>query len=288
MSAARAGSVPAAAPAGGATAAPRPLGVCADDFGYAPGISRVISTLAGRERLQAVSCLVTHADWKASAPLARDWPASVDVGLHFNLSEGTPLSAALRARWPRFPSLPVLLARAHLRLLPLRAIADELDAQLDAFVAARGARPAFIDGHQHVHALPGVRRLVLDAAQALGPGTALRNTGRVAGPGHAGKRRVIARAGGVALQREMRHRRVPHNPALVGVYGFDDPDYGALVRGWLACVPPEGALLFCHPGSADAPGDPIAAARAREAAYLASAEFERDLQAADVVLAQVW
>ncbi len=272
-----------------ATAALRTLAVCADDFGYSAGISRGIAELAGRERLQAVSCLVTHAHWKTAAPLARDWPESVDVGLHFNLSEGTPLGPALRASWRRFPSLPALLVRSHLRLLPLAAIAEELKAQLDAFVAARGSLPAFIDGHQHVHALPGVRRLVLDAVRALGPGTALRNTGRVLGPGHDAKRRVIAHAGGVALQRALRRRGVPHNPALVGVYDFADADYGALMRGWLACVPPEGALLFCHPGRAEAgTHDPIAAARPREAAYLGSDEFVRDLRAAGVVLGRVW
>ena len=266
----------------------RTLALCADDFGASPGTSRAISALAGRERLQAVSCLATHAHWAEAAPSTRHWPASVDVGLHFNLSEGAPLAPALRARWPVFPSLPKLIALAHLRRLPLAAIEAELRAQLDAFAAARGAPPDFIDGHQHVHALPGVRRLVLDAAAALGPRTAVRNTGRLPGPGNAVKRWLIAHTGGAALRRALVRRGLPHNAALLGVYDFADADYAALMRSWLAAVPPEGALLFCHPGAADAPGDAIAEARPREAAYLAGDGFAADLRAAGVVLGRVW
>ena len=65
------------------------------------------------------------------------------------------------------------------------------------------------------------------------------------------------------------------------------------MRCWLAELPPEGGLLFCHPGegrpgAADEPPDAIRAARAREFAYLDSAEFIADLREADVVLGRVW
>ena len=270
-------------------AAPRTLALCADDFGTSPGISQAISGLVLRGRLQAVSCLATHAHWPSSAPLIDGWPASADVGLHFNLTEGVPLGAALREHWPAFPSLPSLIMGAHLRRLPLAAIDAELQAQLDAFVAARGAPPDFIDGHQHVHALPGVRRLVLEAARAVGPSTAVRSTGRVLGPGFAVKRLLIEQTGGNALRRALRRLQVPHNAALLGVYDFSPTaDYRELMRGWLGMVPPEGALLFCHPGAADAAGDPIAEARPREAAYLAGDDFAADLRQAGVALGRVW
>ena len=268
--------------------ASRTLAVCADDFGTSPGISRAIAALVEAGRLQAVSCLTTHAGWPAAAALARGWSSGVDVGLHLNLSEGAPLSDALRAVWPVFPALPTLIVQAYLRRLPLAAIAAELRAQLDAFTAARGRAPDFIDGHQHVHALPGVRELVLDAACAAAPPLALRNTARVRGAGFAVKRRVIEATGGAAALRAMRRRSVPHNAVLVGVYDFADPDYRALVRRWLRAVPADGALLFSHPGAADAPGDPIAAARVREAAYLASDAFAADLRDAGVALGRVW
>ena len=83
--------------------------------------------------------------------------APFEAGLHFNLSEGAPLSADLRDRWPVLPGLAQLLALALVRRLPLAAIGAEFRAQVDAFAEGLGRAPAFIDGHQHVHALPGVR-----------------------------------------------------------------------------------------------------------------------------------
>jgi len=64
------------------------------------------------------------------------------------------------------------------------------------------------------------------------------------------------------------------------------PRLAALV-GRLARLPATGGLIFCHPGrrSPDTAADPIAAAREREWAYLASEAFAADLQAADVSLA---
>ena len=63
------------------------------------------------------------------------------------------------------------------------------------------------------------------------------------------------------------------------------------MQAWLAEAPREGGLLFCHPcaaaGAGDA-GDPIAAARRREAAYFASDAFPADLGAAGVTVGAAW
>lgn len=273
--------------------AARVLALCADDFGLASGISRGIARLALAGRLNAISCLTNGAHWAGDAALLNALPASVDVGLHLNFTEGQPLSAALARHWPRFPALPALIVRAHLGALPLAAMRDEAQAQLAAFVQARGVAPAFVDGHQHVHHLPGLRGIVLDLIEALAPRPALRSTARVLGPGAALKRWLIERTGGRALARAATRRGVAHNPALLGAYDFIDPDYRSLMQGWLAALPADGGLLFCHPGdvghrAADDTPDAIAAARLREAAYLGSAAFVDDLGAANVRLGRVW
>jgi len=268
----------------------RVLAVCADDFGLAPGISAGIARLAGAGRLTAVSCLTNGVHWATGAPLLKDLPATVDVGLHLNFTEGRPLSPRLAKIWPQFPSLPVLIARAHLGALPRGAMRNEVHAQLAAFNRARGAPPTFIDGHQHVHHLPVLRSIILDMVEHVQPLPALRNTGRVLGPGSGLKRWLIENTGGRALAREAQQRQLAHNPALLGAYDFVDPDYRALMQRWLAALPPEGGLLFCHPGER-ADGDPpdvIGAARARESAYLGSGAFTADLAAAHVVLGRVW
>jgi predicted glycoside hydrolase/deacetylase ChbG (UPF0249 family) len=270
------------------SAPPTVLAVCADDFGLSPGVCRGIARLADRRRLTAVSCLANAAHWRASAPMLRDWPGTVAIGLHFNLTEGQPLSAELRRAWPRLPSLPRLIVQAHLRVLPVAALAAELAAQSAAFVDAAGRAPDFVDGHQHVHHLPQVRDVLLEA---LADGAAaVRSTARVLGPGYAAKRALISGTGGAALARELARRGIRHNAALLGVYDFVPGRYRDRMRGWLAAAPENGGLLFCHPGDRDASGvpDAIAAAREDEAAYFAGAAWADDLAAAGVELGQAW
>ncbi len=276
----------------------RVLAVCADDFGLTPGISAGIARLALAGRLAAISCLTNGRDWPVSAPLLNRLPATVDVGLHLNFTEGRPLSPRLAKIWPEFPSLPMLIARAHLGALPRGALRNEVHAQLAAFNRVRDRPPAFIDGHQHVHHLPVLRGIILDMVEHVQPMPALRNTGRVLGPGAGLKRWLIEHTGGRALAAEMAQRQLAHNPALLGAYDFVATDYRALMQGWLAALPAEGGLLFCHPADAPAAGgvpdvpdavpDAIAPARQREMAYLDSAAFAQDLAAARVRLGRVW
>ena len=148
-----------------ASAAPqRVLALCADDFGLAPAISSGIARLAREQRLTEVSCITNSPHWTDDSALLRDLPASVNIGLHLNLTEGRPLSPQLARHWPQLPGLPRLIAQAHLRGLPKSALRSELHAQIAAFIDTVGAVPTFIDGHQHVHHLPGVRDIVLDLA----------------------------------------------------------------------------------------------------------------------------
>lgn len=258
----------------------RRLTVCADDYGQGPAVDRGILALAAQGRLTAVSCLVTPRRWAGAAPALQG--CGVATGLHLNLTDGEPLSPLLRRHWPQFPPLGRLIAQALLGRLP-PGLEDEVLAQLQRFVQGRGELPAFIDGHQHVHALPGVRAWVLALARQFG--LPVRHTGRVCGPGFALKRAVIAACGGRALAAQAQALGVAQPAALVGVYDFHPgAAYPALVRAWLQAAP-DGALLFCHPalGTPD-PGDAIARARQHETAYLGSDAFADDLAAAGVRL----
>ena len=271
----------------------RELILCADDFGQSSAVDRGILRLARRGRLGLVSCLVGgpawHADAGALAALSRAGDPAPALGLHLNLSEGVPLSAALAAIWPRLPSLPRLIALAHWHRMPKAALRAELAAQLAAFESAVGRAPDVIDGHQHVHHLPQVRELLL-ARLASCPGVRARHTGRLRGPGFAIKRLLIEGTGGRVLGRRLDALAQAANFALSGAYDFaPQSDYRGLMQGWLRALPAQGAMLFCHPGEAPGPDDldledPIAAARVRELGYLDSADFDADLLAAGVRL----
>ena len=204
------------------SASQRTLAVCADDFGLSPGVSRGIAELAARGRLSAVSCLVNMPHWRSGAALLEPLPDAVEQGLHFNLTEGE-----------RLPSLPRLIAGAHLGALPQEAIAAELAAQQRRFIEATGREPDFIDGHQHVHHLPGVREALLDDLALTDARRPVRNTGRVLGPGFGIKRALIAGTGGRTLQRELMRRGIAHNAALLGVYDFRPGDYRHRMQVWI-------------------------------------------------------
>ena len=266
----------------------RTLALCADDFGLSAAVNQGILQLARRGRLTAVSCMANGPAWAAGAAelkaVAAVREGSLRLGLHFNLTEGRPLSPALARVWPRLPSLPRLLLMAHLWRLPLGALRQELDAQWLAFEAAIGRAPDHIDGHQHVHHLPGLRDLVLERV-ACHAGLRVRATGFVQGPGFGFKRHVIMATGGITLQRALLARQCQLNSTLLGVHDFQAADYRPLMQGWLAGLPQRGALIFCHPGqAADEPGDAIADARPRELAYLDSDAFLQDLARADTAL----
>jgi predicted glycoside hydrolase/deacetylase ChbG (UPF0249 family) len=268
---------------------PRSLALCADDFGWAPQVDQAIDRLVWQGRLGAVSMLVNGRRWEQGATLSRPWPATVQRGLHFNLTQGVPVSRALRRHWNELPRLPTLMALAHTNALPLAALGHELREQWQHFCHHTGTEPAFLDGHQHVHHLPGVREAVL--AVATPRALPVRNTGSVRGGAFKLKRQLIALTGGRALQKRLRELALPHNSMLLGVYDFRRPNYRSLMQRWLeeAAQAPEGStpLLFCHPGDPAAPGAPadeIGAARVQEATYLHSPAFDADLSAAGVVL----
>jgi hypothetical protein len=247
----------------------RILALCADDFGLGQGVSDGIARLAHAGRLSAVSCITNSAYWLPAAPLLARVASSVSVGLHINLTEGMPLSTDLMRVWPRLPGLHRLVLMAHAGALPRAALRAELQAQLDAFHRGNAAGPGHLDGHQHVHHLPGIRDLVLELLSGCAPIPLVRNTGCLPGPGFALKRWLIRHTGVRQLGRVLRDRHIPHNTALLGVHDFaPTTDYRAWMRRWLAALPPGGAWLFCHPGlpgpGSAAAADRLQAGRERE------------------------
>ncbi len=258
-------------------------------------MAETVGSLATAGRISAASCVTSARAWRSegvAVVAATAHLAGFELGLHFNLTEGAPLSPDLARVWPLLPGLERLIVLAHFGRLPRAALAVELRAQRAAFADAVGHAPMFVDGHQHVHHLPGVRGVLLDAladAAAHASPPAVRNTGHVVGPGHAIKRMLIERTGGTALQRQLREHGLRHNDLLLGVYDFHGDDYRGLMRGWLAAAPASGGLVFCHPNHATASAaDPIGQARRREAAYFASAAFAEDLAEAGVTIGPAW
>ncbi|MEE1654833.1 ChbG/HpnK family deacetylase [Microvirga sp. CF3062] len=132
--------------------------LCADDFGLADGVSRGIVELAEMGRLSATGAMTNMPGWRRAAGDLRPLQGRIAVGLHLNLTTGSPLGLMPQfAPSGVFPTLKDLLPKALSRKLLADEIAQEIERQLDAFIEAHGEPPAFVDGHQHVHVLPGIR-----------------------------------------------------------------------------------------------------------------------------------
>lgn len=158
------------------------LVVTADDFGYCPRRDEGIveAFLAGA--VTSVSLLVNGAATESAAELARRH--SIPTGLHANLSEGRPVGPARRGASSLLGpegfflgkmgfreavaagdvDLPQVRSRSCRRMLARtpRAppggyceVREELEAQLSCFRELMGRAPTHVDGHQHVHVLPG-------------------------------------------------------------------------------------------------------------------------------------
>jgi hypothetical protein len=243
--------------------------LCADDFGMTPGANEAILGLATRGRVTALSCLVGAPAWREGAAALLRTSLAADVGLHLTFGDESPSAVVWRA------------ARGRLGLVDPARLEGRVAAQLDAFADAMGRAPAFVDGHLHVHQVPGVREALLRVlARRFGDRPPwVRSTVPLRERG--AKAAVIAALGGLGLRAALRARGIRHNVDFAGVYDFSPrADYASLMRGWLADVA-DGGLVLCHPVSpSPGPETPDAVARRAEGRYLLSDAFASDCVAA--------
>lgn len=241
----------------------RRIVVCADDFGMNQTVNVGILALAQAGRLSATSCLVDGPACEADMPALL--ASGLQIGLHLNFTEalGQPdLCLPLRG----------LMIAAYGRRLPLAALRQSIERQLDCFEAMTAGRaPHYIDGHQHVHQLPQIRSVLVEVlARRYGDDKPwLRYTGnpRVAGlPWRLrAKAQIIAGLGSEALRRLAGAQGFSMNPGFMGVYDFQG---GADVYlNWMArwleqCR--SGDVLMCHPARGLDRSEALAAQREAE------------------------
>ncbi|WP_018989186.1 ChbG/HpnK family deacetylase [Aromatoleum toluclasticum] len=270
----------------------RPIIVCADDYGIAPGVSEAIAGLIAAGRLSATSCMTPLPDWKRHAGLLRETVAAhpADVGLHLTLTDHAPLTAAAGlALAGRLPSMGRLLPRALARSLPRQAIRDELRAQLDAFEDAWNAPPAYIDGHQHAHVLPGIREVLVAELLARYPSGSVwvrdcrEPLARCVRRRTALPKALLISSLGLGLHRLLRRHSLPANDGFAGLHDFSGRvPFRTLMQSFLAGSGPR-PLVHVHPGRVDdelRACDVLTTPRETELAYLASPEFAEDLASA--------
>jgi len=232
--------------------------LCADDYGLAPGLGRAIRALIAAGRLQATGCMTASRFWPDEAALLKPLEGKAQFGVHLMLTDHAPIGEMPNlAPDGRLPGIGALVKRSLLRRLDAAEIKAELERQVEAFEAAMGRSPDFLDGHHHVHQLPVVRDAVLDIwRRRLRPGggwvrSCWENPVAILGRGIDPVRTTIIALLGLRLRRMLKAAGIPHNRSFRGVYDFSGKlPYAELFRAFTD-APGPATLVMCHPGLVD-------------------------------------
>lgn len=148
--------------------------VNADDLGWTEGVNRGIAEAHRNGIVTSTSLLANGAAFASGVELARSTPG-LGVGVHLNLSDGAPTAepqavTSLVNDSGQFDAGPeTLLLRLAKRDVMLREVEQEWDAQIEK-VKSAGLDPTHLDGHKHVHMLPGLFEIALRLAKRYGIG----------------------------------------------------------------------------------------------------------------------
>ena len=150
----------------------RSLIVNADDLGWTEGVNRGIAEAHHHGIVTSASLLANGCAFESGVDLALTTPG-LGVGVHLNLSDGPPVAdpetvTSMVNDQGEFAGGPEgLLLRLARRSVALEEVEREWDAQIQK-IRDTGIRPTHVDGHKHVHMLPGLFELALRLAKRHG------------------------------------------------------------------------------------------------------------------------
>lgn len=266
--------------------------VNADDFGATPEISAGIEACMDAGVVTSTTILANQpgsedALRRASVRCGRPGARERSFGVHLNLCEGPALTgpSSLTDGAGVFVRKRAQALRAFALRLDLEDVARELAAQI-ARVRDAGVAISHLDGHKHLHQLPGVADVV--ARLAVSHGIERVRCTRERGlwpPGVAAgaalsrlARRGLARA--LAPRLRARHLRSPARTldlAELMALATTPARVARLASHARDSAPTE---VFCHPGG---PGR-----RADESRFLLSPEFAELVREAGATLVSYW
>ena len=234
----------------------RRLIVNADDLGYDPAVSEGI-VLAMRNGVVSSSTLMVNLPHSAhGAALARGLP----IGLHLNLSRGSPLSVRFPESLLRDGAFEETLAGS----LPADVVAEEAAAQLARAEELLGAPPTHLDVHRHLHRSAAVLEGLSRVAAARG---------------------LPVRALDEGMRSVLRHSGVRTTDHFVGEAGGEAYWTEQRFADTVAALDEGVTELMCHPGYPPRETrTSYALQRAVELATVTSAAARKALQEAGVTL----
>lgn len=143
--------------------------VNADDLGWTEGVNRGIAEAHSNGIVTSTSLLANGAAFVSGVELALA-REDLGVGVHLNLSDGAPVArkelvtGLLNEQGELDGGPEALLVKLARRALGLGEVEQEWDAQITK-VREFGIAPTHLDGHKHVHMLPGLFEIALRLAK---------------------------------------------------------------------------------------------------------------------------
>ena len=246
----------------------RNLIVNADDLGWTDGVNRGILDAFRGGIVTSTSLLANGMAFVGGVNAAKSAPG-LGVGVHLNLSDGVPVAepgsvTSLLDGKDKFSGGPesLLLKRAR-RCLVLAEVEREWDAQIRK-VREAGIRPTHLDGHKHVHMLPGLFDIALRLAKRHGIEAirvSLEESSLRAALSSRGKHNpgVVIKQGVQARGLKLLARDAREQARRAGIatadYFSGIAQTGELTREgvelFLKSLPEGTTELICHPGYAD-------------------------------------
>jgi len=242
--------------------------VNADDLGWTEGVNRGIAEAHAHGIVTSTSILANGGAFVSGVELALS-RQGLGVGVHLNLSDGAPtapreLVTTLLNDDGEFAGGPeAILVKLARRTIVLSEVEQEWDAQITR-VREFGITPTHLDGHKHVHMLPGLLEIALRLAKRHQIGairvsheaSSLRAALAAGENQHAGmvmKQGVQAR--GLKLLARDAREQAERSGIATADYFCGIAQTGELTRegvGNLLRGLPEGTTeLMCHPGYVD-------------------------------------
>jgi hopanoid biosynthesis associated protein HpnK len=141
----------------------------ADDFGLSNGVNKAVAQAHTDGVLTSATIMTNMPAADDAVQIAKKTP-TLGIGVHLNLTEGSPLSKEANVQpllngSGKFACSPTKLAFFSLAGTKHRnAIRTELTAQIQS-VFDKGLKPTHLDSHKHIHSFPGIFRIVCELAR---------------------------------------------------------------------------------------------------------------------------
>lgn len=226
--------------------------VNADDYGYFRCVSRGIVKAATDGIVTATGVFANAPHFTEQAAMLRDCDI-LDVGVHLNLTEGTPLTSELRRSFSRgsgrFPQ-KFAIARAILSgAIKTEDIQREWRAQIERCLE-NGLRLKFLNSHEHLHMLPRLFPIVRALAKDHDIQHIRFPTSRLGGGTSNGS---LFRGAVIKVLETINRRRAGTRTArFLGMEVSGKLDLPYLERSLSRLDAGEIYELMCHPGEFDA------------------------------------